>query len=120
GDVQTEEPDHHKIGYEYTQYVAKQSVEHHVQVTRHAGVEYLAARVRVNESANDALYEDVGVVQRIERNADRGGRPARVLAGLVGAAAPRGIELLAAAGDEPHPDADDVVAALLEDGGRDR
>ena len=113
-------PGRQAIRTEFPHDVAKQSVELHVLVTRHAGVGCLATRVRVNESANDALSEDVGVVQRIERNADRGGRPARVLAGLVGAAAPRGIELLAAAGDEPHPDADDVVAALLEDGGRDR
>src|SRR5439155_1058311 len=50
---------------------------------------------------------------------ERRGRPARVLAGFVGAAAAWSVGVRAAPGYESHPHADDILAALAQQGGRD-
>ena len=75
--------------------VAQQRVELHVLVARDAGVRCLAAGVRADEMVDDALAEHVGVVERVEGDAEGGGGATRVLPRLVGTTAARRIDIAA-------------------------
>src|SRR5205809_140836 len=112
-------PGRESISAELAHDVVQQRVELHVLVARDAGVGCLAAGVRVDEAIDDALTEHVRVVEGVERDAERGGRAARVLPGLVRPTAARRVDV-AARWHEPHPYANDVLAALRKDRRRDR
>src|SRR6267378_5383011 len=99
--------------------VVEQRVELHVLVAGDARIRCLAPGVRVHETIDDMLAEHVGVIERIERNAERGRGAARVLPCLVRSAAARRVDV-AARRDEAHPHAYDVLPTVGEYRRRDR
>src|SRR4029079_4537017 len=94
--------------------VAEQRVELHVLVARDAGVRRFSAGVRAHEIIDDPWTENLGVVERIERNAEHRGGPARILPRLVGPAAAGSVDV-AAGRNEAHPHTNHVLAAIGQD-----
>src|SRR5690242_6114845 len=91
--------------------VAEECLELHVVVARYAGIRRLAARVRVHEAVHHIAAEDLGVVERVERDAEHRRRPTCVLPRLIRPAAARRVGVVAG-GHKTHPHADDILAAL--------
>src|SRR2546425_367666 len=106
-------PGRESISAEFANHVVQQRVELDVLVARDAWIWGLATRVGVHEVVDDPLAEDVRVVEGIEGNADGQSGAARVLPRLVGSTAPGRVHV-AAGRHEPHPHADDVLAAFGE------
>src|SRR5712691_3552114 len=106
------------LAAELSDNVTQERVELDVLVARDAGVGRPARGVGVDEGSDDALAEDVRVVERVKRDAQNRRRPAGVLTRLVGAATAWRVGIAPRA-HQAHPYPDHVLAALGQDRGRD-